>query len=207
MIMNILNSNFKKTTPIFSDEILKVCSKYSKQYVFKTIKKAEEKNEIRCFERGVYYIPEKTFFGQSSISPDQVALKKYIRNGNDVYGIYSGLILLNSFGITTQVPNQIEIITNNETTRRREIQISGRTFVIRKSRCEITKRNVSAYMILQLFCDMSDEDLNDKLLVKKIKSFIDEKNVSIKQLMKLSAYFPGKTIKRMMGCSLFDGII
>lgn len=198
MVMETINSRFKATTPIFTEEILDACKNYSKQYVFRMIKKAEENGEIICFDRGIYYIPSKTFFGHSTISSDQVAEKKYLKNNNDTFGIYCGLSLLNIFGITTQMPNQIEIVTNNETTRKREIQISNKTYIIRKSRCVISKDNSAAYTILQLFNDIEDTDVIDESSLAKILYFIKKNNVTTKQLISLADYFPGKTVKRMM---------
>lgn len=205
--MKTIASSFEKTTPIFADEILKACKEYSKQYVFRMLKKAEQSGDIRCFDRGIYYIPSKTFFGYSTISSDQVAEKKYVKNSKDTYGIYSGLTLLNSFGITTQMPNQIEIVTNNETTRRREVQISNRTYVIRKSRFTISEENYAAYTILQLFNDMEETDSIDESSMKRVSYFMKKNNVTAKQLISLADYFPGKTVKRMMRSPLFYGTI
>lgn len=207
MIMKTIRSNFEKTTPIFADEILQVCKNYSKQYVFKMLKKAEQSGDLRCFDRGIYYIPSKTFFGYSTISSDQVAEKKYVKNSKDTYGIYCGLSLLNNFGITTQMPNQIEIVTNNETTRRREVRISNRTYVIRKSRYLISKENSAAYTILQLFNDMEDTDTIDESSMERISCFMKKNNVTTKQLISLADYFPGKTIKRMMRSPIFYGTV
>lgn len=207
MLMDVLTANFEKTTPIFSNEILGVFKNYSKQYVFRMLKKVISDGELKCYARGVYYIPENTFFGTSIISPDQIAKKKYIRNDNYIFGIYSGLSLLNSFGITTQMPNQIEIVTNNETSRKRIIKIANRTYIIRKSRITITNENMAAYTIMQLFNDIEDIDVINKSSLQKITYFINKNNITFKQLALLVEYFPSKTLKRIMRSEMLYGAL
>ena len=171
--------------------------------MYRLINKALREGSLVCYERGVYFIPSKTFFGISSIDSDQVAEKRYTRNDDSVYGLYSGLSLLNSFGITTQMPNSIEIITNKEATRKREVRISGRPYLVRKSRCEITKDNYASYTILQLFLDMNDNDSLNCSSIEKIRYFMDKNDVTLKNLVEISTYFPGKAVKRMMRSPIF----
>lgn len=207
MLAEILNKTYEKTTPIFADEILGLFPNYSKQYVYRLISKAVEEGKLSCYERGVYYIPQKTFFGYSSINADQVALKRYIRSGDDCYGLYVGLSLLNLFGITTQMPNGIEIVTNCEATRRRTVRISNRTYTLKKSRCKITKDNIASYTIFQLFLDMDDGDNLDDSSTELIKSYLNRNNISLKDLMEMSSFFPGKALKRMMRSGILYDVI
>lgn len=207
MFLEMLNTNFDKSVPIFSDEILSMFKNYSKQYVFRLLKKAIKEGDIMYYDRGVYYIPEKTFFGYSSINPDQIVKKKYIKNQNEIFGVYSGLSLLNFFGITTQMPNHIEIVTNNEATRKRIIKIANRTYIIRKSRITITNENMAAYTIMQLFNDIEDIDVINKSSLQKITYFINKNNITFKQLAPLVEYFPSKTLKRIMRSEMLYGAL
>lgn len=81
-----------------------------------------------------------------------------------MYGIYSGVNLQNMFSLTTQMANTIEIVTNNESMRRREIIIDGRKVILRKSRCLINKENAKTYTILQFFSELkSYEQIREKV--------------------------------------------
>ena len=89
MFIERMKENFKMTTPIFSREILTLFKDYSTAYVFRMIKKAEESGELVKFSTGVYFMPEPTFFGQTTITADKVVERRYIRDGNEVFGVYS----------------------------------------------------------------------------------------------------------------------
>lgn len=149
MFIEKLSKNFDTNEPIFTEEILSLFNEYSRAQVFRYIDKAKNNMELIQFTKGVYYISTITFWGDlSMITTDSVVEKKYLRNSNQVYGVYSGIKLLNLFSVTTQMGATIEIVTNNETTCCRHIDINSRKFILRKSRCKIIKKNYAAYTIL-----------------------------------------------------------
>ncbi|MBO4667392.1 MAG: hypothetical protein J5666_04610 [Bacilli bacterium] len=206
MFINKIRENYDINQPIFSEDILKLFPDYSRAYVFRLIKKAEDSGELAKFSTGVYYLPRKTFFGISTITADDVIRRRYISWNDDVYGIYSGLSLLNFFFVTTQVPNVLEVVTNNETTRVREISLDGRRFILRKSRFEINKDNENAYMILQLFSDLEKNEKVDEYAIERIIDFIQKNEITRKQLLSLSVYFPARAIKNMIRFGLLNEI-
>ena len=129
MFIERLKENFKIGEPIFIEDILSLFSNFTRAYVFRLLKRAEDAGELVKFSRGIYCLPKKTFFGFSTLTSSVVANNKYITDGNLVYGVYSGLTLLNLFSISTQVPNVIEIVTNKEATRKRVVDIDGMKFI------------------------------------------------------------------------------
>ena len=164
--------------------------------------------ELIQFTKGVYYIPTITFWGDlSMITTDSVIEKKYLRNSNQVYGVYSGIKLFNLFSVTTQMGATIEIVTNNETTRCRHIDINGRKFILRKSRCKITKKNYAAYTILQLFNDFDDQDKLDDHSYKSIIEYINNYKVEKEKLLELSMQFPARAIKKLIGSGILNKIV
>ena len=98
------------------------------------LKKAENEKTLIKFDKGVYYIPTETRYGKSLISVEQVVRKKYISDKDDVFGIYGGLQMQQSFRLTYQVPSAIEVVTNNETMWVRETKLKNRNIILRKSR-------------------------------------------------------------------------
>ena len=193
-----MNKIFKKNEPIFIEEILDAFKEYSRAYTFRQIKKMEEDGTIVRFTQGVYYLPTETEFGRSSISIHQILNRKYLNDNDEIFGVYSGLILQNMFGVTTQVPNVLEIVTNKETTRCRKIMIKGREFILRKSRIKITKENASSYMILQLFSEIKDADYMDERGIRTIRSYMKKTNVTKNDLFELANVFPARTMKNLM---------
>lgn len=196
MFIDKLQAKYEPNEPIFINEILDEFSEYSRGYVFKLIKKAEEKEELVNFSTGVYFIPTKTILGLSTITTEDVVEKKYISSKNETFGIYSGLQLQNMFNLTTQMPNTIEVVTNNESMRKREIEINGRRVILRKSKVNITKDNVNEYMLLQLMTEIGS-NINE-ISRERIKNFISQRNIDYKIIIKLASHFPSKAIKNLI---------
>ncbi len=207
MFIERLSEKFNINEPIFTEEILGLFPEYSRAQVFRYIGKAKENKEIVQFAKGVYYIPNITFWGDlSSITADSVIEKKYLRNADQTYGIFGGVKLLNNFSVTTQMAAVIEVVTNNETTRCREIEINGRRFILRKSRCEINKNNYAAYTILQLFNDFTEQDKLDESSRRRLFEYIKNRKVTQKQLLELSMQFPARTTKKLIGSGVINEI-
>lgn len=198
MFIEKLKEKFNSNEPIFTNEILELFDEFTRAYVFRLINKAKGTGELVQFDNGVYYIPQKTILGLSTITADDVINKKYVQNGKDVYGVYSGLKLQNIFSVTTQMPNTVEIVTNNETMRCRKVEIDGRRFILRKSRCPISKTNADAYTVLQLFNDMRTQIKLDDWAKEKVIRFIKKNNVSARELMDLATVFPAQTTKNLI---------
>ncbi len=207
MLTEMLEKKYGKDEPIFYDDIIKLLENYSKAQVCRYIKKAKEDEELVQFSRGVYYIPHTTFLGtKSSITSDNVMIKRYIKNDEDVFGVYSGSSISNYFSITTQVPSTIEIVTNNEATRCRKINILGRDYIVRKSRVKITKDNYSSYTLLQLFNDMFPNDEINDFSKNEIKKYALENNITKDSLMAMASFFPSKASKNMLRSGILNEI-
>ncbi|HBD06095.1 MAG TPA: hypothetical protein DCY93_01630 [Firmicutes bacterium] len=198
---------YGKNEPIFTDEILKVFSDYSRPRVFQFIKKAEQEEELIQFDKGVYYIPTETRYGKSVISVEQVVHKKYIENKGEIFGIYGGLTMQLNFLLSYQVPNTIEVITNNESTWVREITLRGRRIILRKSRCTINKDNASAYTILELFNTMDVKTYKkDASVRREIISFAKKQRVRITEIIALANVFPSRATKNLVECGFINEI-
>lgn len=207
MFIERLSEKFNNNEPIFTEEILGLFREYSRAQVFRYIDKAKERKEIVQFKKGVYYIPNVTFWGDlSTITVDAVIEKKYLRNAEQTYGVFGGIKLLNNFSVTTQMPAVIEVVTNNETTRCREIAVNGRRFILRKSRCEINKNNYAAYTVLQLFNDFTEQDRLDEASRRRLLEYIKSRKVTQKQLLELSMQFPARATKKLIGSGVLNEI-
>lgn len=207
MFIELLKKEYGVNNPIFASDIIKLFSNYTRAYVFRLINKAIKNNELSYYCKGVYYIPKKTFFGASTICSEIIAEKKYVKNGKSIYGIYAGQTNLNMFGLSTQVPNFIEIISNNESTRKRKVIIDGKEYILRKSRCKITNDNYPEYTLFQLFDDISkDEKIND-IAKTKIYNYIKSNNVTKEKLFAMSINFPSIASKNMIKSGVLNGII
>ena len=205
LVVERLRSKFGVNQPIFTSEILEEMSEYSRPRVFQLLKKAEQEQTLIKFDKGVYYIPTETRYGKSLISVEQVIRKKYISDKDDVFGIYGGLQMQQSFMLTYQVPTAIEVVTNNETMWVRETKLKNRSIILRKSRLPITRENADVYTILELFSNMDMRKyLEDTSVQREVVEFIRDRAIKGKDVYALAGAFPSKTTRNIMESGIIN---
>lgn len=195
-----LRNQFNSNEPIFTEEILAAWGEYSRTRVFQLLKEFCEDGTIVKYALGVYYFPEKAFWGGlTTLNPTKIAEKRYLQAGGRVFGYYSGLTLLNMTGFTNQVPNVCEIVTVNETTRIREVAIGKAKFIIRRAKTQITDENAPIFQVLEIFnkIDYPLERYQKENLLALTKGKIDAQ-----LLMECAKYFPKRAIQNLRNSEL-----
>jgi hypothetical protein len=170
---------------------------YSRPWIFKELKKLVAGSELKRFDTGIYYFPRKMSYGEASLNPRKVVERRFLSDGNDVYGYVAGISLLNLAGLTTQVPNLIELVTNNETTRVRDIQIGKQRVRARRSRTTVTKNNANTLQFLDLMNVITPSNLDETeryMLSKYIKS----SGVTRDSVTQYAGYFPAGAMRNMI---------
>ena len=190
-----LKDKFGYNEPIYIDEIR--FRDYSRPWIFSELKKLVDSGDIRRFDTGIYYFPVKMVFGDSFLEPHKVVERRFISDGNDVYGYIAGVSLLNLTGLSTQVPNLIELVTNNETTRVRDIKVGSQKVRARRSRTTITKENVTALQFLDLMNSVTPAamDETERLMLRK---YIKNSGVTRSAVTQYAGVFPAKAMKNMI---------
>lgn len=196
-LVKCLKTQYGENTPIFFEDIANVCSGYTRGRVYQLIDAAMNSGLLAKAGYDCYYIPTTTPFGKSLLNPRKVIEKKYISNKGEVYGFYTGLALLNSFGITTQMPNVIEVFTNNEATKSRRVTINNQTIIVKRARTTINNSNYKEMMLLELF-NLADVRSIDARATQKIVDYMKQNNISIQGIMKYAKFVPARAIKNFM---------
>ncbi len=200
--LKTLKENFKVNTPIFRKEIFSLFPNYSSIYIYQLIKKACMDGDLVHYSMGIYFLPKETEIGTSTIVARDVMVKRFIEDNGNHYGVYSGETLKNLFNCSMQVPMTLEIVSNNESTRCREIALCNRNFIVHKSRVEITNENYKAYTLLQLFTDTYGDNIGERGL-EEVDRYIKDNEITKDDILSLARYFPAKTMKNM----LLQGVI
>lgn len=206
MFAERLKENFNTNEPIFTEEILGLFPDFSRAQIFRYINKAKADGKIIQYDKGIYFIPKQTFLGLSTITADMVIEKKYLRNEKNIYGVYSGIKLFNTFSMTTQMAAVVEVVTNNESAKYREIQVKNRRFILRRSRCRIDKDNAAAYTVLQLFSEFDKSDILNDNAKRRLLEYIAVTGVTKEQLFTLSMKFPPKTAQNLIGSGILNEV-
>ena len=167
---------------------------YSKPWINKQLANLCAEEKIVRFEQGVYYIPKMTLLGASKLNPVKVIEKKYIRDKNGRKGYYSGATFLNNIGLSTQVPNVLEIYTNEENSKVREISVGPVRVILRKARTMIDDTNVMVQSLLELMNYISVSFLDNERK-EILAQFIKSAGITKADITKLASAFPDKAIR------------
>lgn len=196
-------STFAPDEPILIEDIERLFPTMSRPWIDKLIKTMIDNKLIKRFSTGVYYIPRKTLFGDSILNSNKVISKKYLSSDDEVYGYMTGIALLNSLGLTTQVPNSISIVTNNESSRGRRITVGKQNVYLIKAPTKITKQNSSVLQLLEAI-KLTDLDELDETENNNLIRYIINNSITLKDISQYCSYFPDYVSKRILGGALID---
>jgi len=194
-MMKRLESQYGYDAPILLSEISMLGS--NEVSTRQMIKRLTDKGVLERFGQGVYYIPKMTLLGKSRLSAKKVYEKKYICNEVNVYGFYAGLTLENAIGLTNQVPNIIEIVTNKEKSRVREVLVGSQKIRLRKSLLEITEQNVNVLQFLDLMNRINLKSISKESL-ERLKLFVQNQKLKKEEVFLYSSKYPSRTSKNMI---------
>ena len=181
--------------PIVSSEI--TFKSYSRPWIYKQLNMLCKEEKLVRYEKGIYYIPTETVFGKSLLNPRKVIEKKYVNNGENIIGYYSGIAFQNQLKITTQMSNVIEIYTNNETTNVREVVVGKQKAILRKARTFITNENVGVLSFLELMNDIVPRALDDEKK-SRIINYINSNGISKNDIISYAKVFPDKVMRNLI---------
>lgn len=202
-LLEYLINEYGYNEPIFLNEI--TFMNYSRSWLFKELKKLVDNSKLNRFDVGIYYVPKKMPWGDSFPNSYKVVEKRFLNDENKTYGYVSGLTLLNKAGLSTQMPNLVELVTNNETTRVRDIKVGGVKVRARRSRTTITSENVKTLQFLDLMNSISLKSVgkDEKILLNR---FVNGLGVTLKAVTKYSSLYPAKAMKNMIESGVISEI-
>jgi len=190
-----LIKDFGYNQPILVSEV--EYDNYDSQAIYRELSRLCAKKFVVRFDTGIYYIPKTTQFGVAYFNPKKVIDKKFIREGENVFGYYSGSYLQYELGISKLKPAVIEIYTNEESRDLHKVKLGNYQISLRKPRTKIDKFNASVLCFLELMNGIDTETL-DEYKRKLITDYIAENRITQKQITKYIPYFPDKTCRNLI---------
>ncbi|WP_291077837.1 MULTISPECIES: type IV toxin-antitoxin system AbiEi family antitoxin domain-containing protein [unclassified Empedobacter] len=171
----------------------------NKEAAIKALNRLVEKGKLKKISKGKFYKPEKSIFG--TLLPNQYQIvKDLLEDDNKIIGYLTGYSIYNTFGLTTQVSNTIQIGTNNirPNLKRERYLIS---FI--KQNNIINKENVPYLQLLD--CLKNIKKIPDTTINNTVERFIniisDYKLKDIKSLIRLVQKYPPST-RALLGAIL-----
>lgn len=162
VVVEFIN-NVEKGIPFFIDEIEEYIvnknQNLNRKNVYNNVKviinRLNKEGKIETAFNGIYYIPIENIFGKMAIGNRDIINYKYLmdKKGN-IKGYITGAKLFNEAHLTTQVPNVIDI-ASNECNNYNKYYNRNLNVTIRKPKMIIDNNN---YKYLQLFDLIENKD-------------------------------------------------
>jgi len=190
-----LIEEFGYNEPIYLGDIK--FQNYSRPWIFKELKKLVSNEELKRFDSGIYYFPKKMPWGDSVLSTNKIVEWRFLSNGYDTYGYVTGASLLNKTGLSTQVPNLLELVSNKESTRVRDIYIGNQRIRVRRSRTTVTRDNVNVLQFLDLM-NLISPSLLDETERYMLSKYVKASGVTRVDVAQYAELFPAKVMKNMI---------
>ena len=206
MLYEYLKENYKENEPIFISELQ--YKNLNMNAIRQQILNLTNKNLLIRYDTGIYFIPGNSIFKNSkTLNKNKIIEKKYILTNDEIVGYFSGLNFANRIGITTQVPNLYEVVSNKATCDYRELKIYSTKIILRKPRTLVTKENYLELQFLDMIKEIDNISILDKDENKKIVlNYMNTAKISFAKLQKLLEFYPDKIYKNLYQVGVLNGI-
>lgn len=192
----------KKNEPIFIEDIKEYVMQFyeeeEKEKICNNIKeilnRLNKKNIIKTAYKGIYYIPKANIFGEVPLSNNKIIQYKYLtdKSGN-VKGYITGASLFNKLGLTTQVPNMIDIATNECKNSNKYVN-KNLNVIIRKPKIEVNNENYKYLQLIDLIENKDDIYIEVENKDEIIYGFIQENKLDFEKILKYARETKSKAV-------------
>jgi hypothetical protein len=203
MLYEYLKENYQPNEPIFVADIDLPVSDTNLRQMFKILC---DSGKIKRYDNGIYYIPSfSRLKGGIPIAPSTVAQYRYIARNGKTDGYYSGFTFANQLGLTVQVPYTLEIVTNNTSSKVREINLKGQRVVLRKPKTTVTDKNCHVLQLLDLLKDIDlYADAKNKDIIERIVVYIREEEITKESVDEYISLYPDKIYRNFYEMRLYS---
>lgn len=141
----------------------------------KALSRLTKSEQIKKIEKGMFYKPRKSRFGEIKPKPEEI-IKKELKPEKKIIAYITGVNMYNKLGFTTQISTVIEIAVK---TRRNPKEIMGIKIKYVEQKAEIKEENITLLKYLDILKNIKnipDSDINESYeLIKKYISALNEK--------------------------------
>lgn len=165
------------------------------------LKRLTDAGNLDRIQKGVYYKAKGTVFGKVRPNLDEYAVQALTVQGDEIIGYVTGAAFLNRIGLTTLVPREIEIISNQY----RKVLPDGCHVTAKKPAVKINAENYEYLQLLDAIENMSvihvDAD-NPEELIRTVAR--ERKTKPIDLIFYARQFYPVKTLLRTV--DIFAGV-
>lgn len=204
-------NDYEVGKPIYSAEIARALAE---QYeltdtkagaaVAVTMKRVIEKNlqpNLRFYQKGIYYLTDVTPFGEVGINTEQLIADKYLLHDQ---GYEGELTFLYRIGLTTQIPRERELVTNQVKNCVRYDKRLGVT--IRPPKTPITAENKLYLQLLDALEKMDKAPIDNAQPYQTIATHIKNRDLRYETLLALADRHYTKNILPHLARAAREGV-
>lgn len=206
--LEYLIENYGYDEPIFATDLYKEL-RLNKNTIRQLLKRETDKGNISRYKykNGIYFIPKpNSLFKRSTISLNKIINKKYILNKNNRIGYITGLSFANQIGLTTQNPVKIEIVTNNETNIKRDVDFNIRIVTLRKPRVSnVNNNNFKLLQVMDLLNNFKTENTTSfQDAIDKAINYLHDVNINAEEIRECVRSYPAKTQAKFWESGIYN---
>lgn len=193
IILDYIQSNYDKRTPIFAKDLYSTFPDISEGTIKSLFKRFRESGVLEKINNGVYALPNKeSVLGKATVYISDVVENKYIRDekGKRV-GYNSGINFSNLIGLTSQTASVNTIYSNNVSDKKRIAKLKNNRIILNAPRVRATDSNYKLLQVLDLLNNLerySEYDL--KKAAVKILKYIENVNLDEGEVENIVSTYP-----------------
>lgn len=157
----------------------------------KSLSRLTKNQKIKSVEKGVFYKPRKTRFGELKPNTEEI-IRNEIKPNKKTIGYITGVNMYNKLGFTTQISNVVEIAIR---TRRKPKEVMGIKIKYVENKVTISEETIQLLKYLDILKNIKkipDSDINESY--RLIKMYIEALSKKEKRkIINLSFDYPPQT--------------
>lgn len=192
-----LEETYGENEPIFIENIH--YADMSDQHMYRQIKILIEKGVLKQFDSEICFIPKKSIFKSGTqLSIYKVLERKYLFDGNKRCGYLSGVVIANQLGLTSQVSQAYEVVTNKAVNEYSEVKIAKIRVIIRKPKVVVNEQNYQILQLLDLIENIDYYAENEgKELVKRLQEYLKNNGIKFENVRTYLRYYGNEVCKKV----------
>lgn len=165
------------------------------------LKRLTDAGKLDRIQKGVYYKAKNTVFGKVRPNLDEYAIQALTMQGEEIIGYVTGAAFMNRIGLTTLIPREIEIISNQY----RKVLPDGCHVTAKKPVVQINAENYEYLQLLDAIENLSVIHVDAENPEDLIRAAARERKTKpIELIFYARQFYPVKTLLRTV--DIFAGV-
>lgn len=167
------------------------------------LKRLYDDGRIERIKKGVYYVPKQTVFGKVKPDYNKYAVDLLTKNKDEIIGYESGASFLNRIGLSTLIPREIEVVSNNYRKKLPE----ACHIIAKKPPAPVTRENFRYLQVLDVISGMNTFHIDAENPIKILNSVIYRNGLEhIKLAGYARKYYPQRVLPNVIDIVMGDDL-